>query len=80
MVTHAHFRRGGADGREPIAAPGEVQSIAANYTPSQQFWGKVTSKRPAKFTKADLELTAFRLGVKPAALRQAIEAGVVPHG
>lgn len=80
MVTHAHFRRGGADGREPLAAPGEVTSIAAAFTPAQQFWGKVTSKRPAKFSKADLELTAFRLGVKPAALLQAIESGVVDHG
>lgn len=79
MVTHAHFRRGGADGREPLAAPGEVTSIAVAFTPAQQFWGKVTSKRPAKFTKADIELTAFRLGVKPAALLQAIESGVV-HG
>lgn len=80
MVTHAHFRRGGADGREPIAAPGEVTSIAASFTPSQQYWGKVTSKRPAKLSKADLELTAFRLGVKPASLREAIESGVVHHG
>jgi hypothetical protein len=77
VVTHAHFRRGGADGREPIAAPGDVASIASSFTPAQQFWGKVTSKRPAKHSKADLELTAFRLGVKVAALREAIETGVL---
>lgn len=77
MIAHAHFRRGGADGREPIAAPADITSIAAGYTPAQQFWGKVTSKRPPKHSRADLELTAFRMGVKPAALAQAIQAGLV---
>jgi len=77
VVTHAHFRRGGADGREPIAAPGDVASIASSFTPAQQCWGKVTSKRPAKHSKADIELAAFRAGVKPAALLQAINAGIV---
>jgi hypothetical protein len=77
VIAHAHFRRGGADGREPIAAPGDITSIAARYTPQQQFWGKVTSKRPAKHSKADIELAAFRAGVKPAALLQAINAGLV---
>lgn len=80
MIAHAHFRRGGADGREPIAAPGEVTSLASTFTPAQQFWGKVTSKRPEPFSKADLELTAFWLGVKPAALLRAIACGVVRHG
>jgi hypothetical protein len=80
VIAHAHFRRGGADGREPIAAPGDITSLAANYTPQQQFWGAVTSKRPAKFSKADIELTAFRLGVKPAALLQALASGVLRHG
>jgi hypothetical protein len=37
----------------------------------------VTSKRPAKHSKADIELAAFRAGVKPAALLQAINAGLV---
>lgn len=77
MIASAHFRRGGRDGREPIAAPGEVVSIAKSYTPSQQFWGKVTSKRPPKLSRSDLELTAFRLGVSVDAARRAIEMGLL---
>lgn len=77
MIAHAHFRRGGEHGREPLAAPGDVQSLAKDYTPTQQFWGKVTSKRPARLSPADLELQAFRLGVKPATLKTAIESGAL---
>lgn len=77
MIASAHFRRGGADGREPIAAPGEVVSIAKTYTPSQQFWGKLTSKRPAPLSLADLELTAFRLGCTVQAAKRAIEMGLL---
>lgn len=77
MIASAHFRRGGPDGREPIAAPGDIASLAANYTPAQQFWGKVTSKRPAPMSLADLELTAFRLGCTVQAAKRAIEMGLV---
>ena len=77
MIAHAHFRRGGEHGREPLAAPGDVQSLAKDYTPSQAFWGKVTSKRPERLSPEDLALQAFRLGVKPATLRSAIESGAL---
>lgn len=77
MIAAAHFRRGGADGREPIAAPGDITSIAAHYTPQQQYWGKVTSKRPQRLSRADLELVAFRLGCNLATARRAIELGLV---
>jgi hypothetical protein len=77
VIAASHFRRGGADGREPIAAPDEILSIAKNYTPSQQYWGKFTSRPPKRLSKADIALTAFRLGVKPAALRRAIELGMI---
>lgn len=77
MIASAHFRRGGRDGREPIAAPGEVVSIAQSYTPTQQYWGKVTSKRPPKLSRSDLELTAFRLGCTVEAARLAIEMGLL---
>jgi hypothetical protein len=60
-----------------MAAPGEVTSLAANYTPQQSCWGKVTSKRPEPMSKGDIELAAFRLGIKPAALLAALRAGVV---
>jgi hypothetical protein len=77
VIAASHFRRGGADGREPLAAPEEILSIAKNYTPSQQYWGKFTSRPPRRLSKADIALTAFRLGVKPAALRRAIELGMI---
>jgi len=44
-----------------MAAPGEVTSLAANYTPQQSYWGKVTSQRPEPMSKGDIELAAFRL-------------------
>ena len=77
MVAAAHWRRGGADGRESIAAPGEIVSIATTYTPSQQFWGKVTSRPPKRLSKADLELVAFRLGCSIQSARRAVEMGLV---
>lgn len=77
MIAASHFRRGGADGREPLAAPEEILSIAKNYTPSQQYWGKFTSRPPKRLSKADIALQAFRLGVKPSALRRAIELGMI---
>lgn len=75
MIADAHWRRGAGD-REAIAPPGVCVSIAKNLTTTQQFWGKVTSRKPAANTKAALELAAFRLGVKPATLSKAIEMGV----
>jgi hypothetical protein len=76
MIAAAHFRRGAGD-REQIAAPGESPSFAANYTPSQQAWGKLTSRQPDPASRAALELAAFRLGVKPASLVQAIKVGLL---
>jgi hypothetical protein len=52
-------------------------SLAQHYTPQQQYWGKVTSKRPAKHSRADLELIAFRLGCTVEAARRAIEMGIL---
>jgi hypothetical protein len=76
VIAHAHFRRGGENGREPIAGPGDVQSIAKGYTPSQGYWGKVTSKRPPPLSRADLELAAFRLGCSVQTARHAILSGL----
>lgn len=80
MIASAHFRRARSVGREPLAAPGEITSLAASFTPQQSYWGKVTSKRPNPGSKADIELAAFRLGVKPAALLEAIRTGVIGGG
>jgi hypothetical protein len=77
MIAAAHFRRGGADGREPLAAFGDIVSLAANYTATPQHWGKVTSRPPKRLSKADLELVAFRLGCSVDAARQAIRMGLV---
>lgn len=77
MIAAAHWRRGGPDGREPIAAAGEVLSLAKNLTNTQQYWGKVTSKRPPRASRADLELIAFRLGCSVDAARRAVEMGLV---
>lgn len=77
MIAAAHWRRGGPDGREPIAAAGEVLSLAKNLTKSQEYWGKVTSKRPARASRADLELIAFRLGCSIDAARRAMELGLI---
>lgn len=76
MIAPAHFRRGGSDGREALAAPGDLTSLAAKFTVSQAYWGKVTSKRPEPYSKGDIELAAFRLGVKPDTLRRALAMGV----
>lgn len=77
MIASAHFRCGGSTGREPIAAPGEITSLAAKYTVQQAYWGKITSQRPEPMSKADIDLMAFRLGIKPASLRALIKTGMV---
>lgn len=73
MIAHYRHRQGQ---REAIAAPGEVASLSAVYTPTQETWGKLTSKRPPRLSPADIALAAFRLGVKPEAARKAIEMGL----
>jgi hypothetical protein len=75
VIQAAHWRRGGADGRESIAAAGEVVSLAASFTPKPQHWGKITS-RPQP-TRADIELLAFRLGVSVSAAKQALDMGLL---
>lgn len=77
MIAQAHWRRGGPEGREPVAPAGDVLSLAKTYTAQQQYWGKLTSKRPARASRADLELIAFRLGCTVDAARKALELGLV---
>jgi hypothetical protein len=77
VIAAAHWRRGGPDGREPIAAAGEVVSLAKNYTKSQEYWGKVTSSRPAPLTASHVQLVAFRLGCSFDTARRAILMGLV---
>lgn len=77
MIAAAHWRRGGPDGREPIAAAGDVVSMVTGYTPTQQHWGKLTSKRPPKVAHADLELIAYQLGCSVAAAKRALDYGLI---
>ena len=77
MIAHYRHRSGQ---REAIAAPGDAPGLSTAYTPSQQTWGKLTSRRPAPLSRADIALLAFRTGVKPAVLRRAIEMGLFRDG
>ena len=77
MIAHYRHQSGH---REAIAAPGDATSIAAAYTATQQTWGKLTSRRPAPLSRADIALLAFKTGVKPAVIRRAIELGVFRDG
>ncbi len=70
-----HWRRGGADGREAIAAAGESQSAVSNYTASHNCWGKITS-RP-RLTRSDLEYLAWKLGCTVEAVKRAIAEGLL---
>lgn len=77
MIAVAHWRRGGADGREPIASASDSASIAKCYTPSQQYWGTITSKPRQPVSRRDLEVIAFRLGCTLDAARRAVDMGLV---
>jgi len=74
VIQAAHWRRGGADGRESIAAAGEVVSLAASFHARPQTWGKITSRRP--LNQRELEYRAFRMGCTVSALREAIARGL----
>jgi len=71
----AHYRHRSGQ-REAIPSPSDALSLAAVYTPTQQTWGKLTSKKPARLSPEDIALAAFRLGVTPSVARQAIEMGL----
>lgn len=73
MIAHYRHRSGH---REAIAAPGDAAALSAVYTPTQQTWGKLTSRPPQRLSPADIALAAFRLGVKPEVARRAIELGL----
>jgi hypothetical protein len=74
VIQVAHWRRVRADGRESIAAAGEVVSLSASFQPRPQTWGKITSRRPVD--QRELEYQAFRLGCTVSALRESIARGL----
>lgn len=71
----SNWRRGGADGREAIAAAGDKKSAVSDYTPPRQCWGKITS-RP-QLSQRDLEYLAWKLGCTVEAVKRAIAQGLL---
>jgi hypothetical protein len=53
----AHYRHRSGQ-REAIPSPSDAVSLAAVYTPTQQTWGKLTSKKPARLSPEDIALAA----------------------
>lgn len=72
----SHWRNAGGE-REPVTAAGEVQSIVNSYAASSQHWGKITSKRPRRYTREELESMAYRVGCSVEALKRAIDLGLL---
>lgn len=73
MIARPTHWRATNDGRESVAGPGDhgsLQGLAVNGATT----GKITSRR---YTRDDLELIAFRLGVTVAAVKQAISLGLL---
>jgi hypothetical protein len=77
VIQASHWRRGGPDGREPIASSSDIVSLAAYCKPRPQAWGKVTSHRP--LDRRELEFLAWKMGCTVQALQHAISMGLF-HG
>lgn len=75
MIARWSHWRNSADRRDPVAAPGDAQSIATSYIAPRQHWGKITS-RP-QITRDRLEAVAYELGCTVEAARKAIEQGLI---
>lgn len=76
IARWSHWRNCGDARREPVAAAGEVKSIAKAYLPPAQSWGKITSTRPRRYTREELEVMAFRVGCSVSALQRALDLGL----
>lgn len=77
IARWSHWRNSGDARREPVAAVGECQSIAKTYLPPAQHWGKITSTRPRRYTREELESIAYRVGCSVEALKRAIDMGLL---
>ena len=77
MISYwSHWRS--CDGeREPVPAPGQITSIANSYLAPAEHWGKITSKRPRRYTREELESMAYRVGCSVEALKRAIDLGLL---
>lgn len=73
----SHWRNSGDANREAVAAADEIKSIAKTYTEPHQHWGKITSKRPRRYTREEIESMAYRVGCSVEALKRAIDLGLL---
>lgn len=75
MIARGSFRNGGGR-RDALPSSGDLSPLANAHTPSQTYWGKITSKRPDD-DQRNLELIAYQLGLSVRQLQQAIRLGVI---
>jgi hypothetical protein len=76
MISRPTHWRTGPNGRESVAAAGEVVSLERLLVAGEKS-GRITS-RPER-TDAEIELIAFRLGMTVAEVRRAIARGHTEH-
>jgi len=72
MISRPTHWRAGPNGRESVAAAGEVVSLERLLTAGEKS-GRITS-RPER-TDREIEVIAFRLGMTVAEVRRAIARG-----
>lgn len=73
MIARPTHWRATADGRESVAGPGESSSLERLVRRGDTS-GSITSRR---YTREDIELLAYRLGVTVSAVRRAIDLGLL---
>jgi hypothetical protein len=74
IARPTHWRHGGG-GRESLPPSGSALPLA-NRVSTTETWGKITS-RPA-YTPAQIELIAYQIGETVAAVKRAIDLGLIP--
>jgi hypothetical protein len=75
MISQWSHWKNGTDGRKPVAATSDSDSIAKSYKAPQQHWGKITS-RPQR-SRAELEAIAYQMGWTVEQVKRAIALGVL---
>jgi hypothetical protein len=75
MISQWSHWKNGADGRKPVAAASDSDSIAKSYNAPPQHWGKITS-RPQR-TRSELEAIAYQMGWTVEQVKRAIALGVL---
>jgi len=75
MIERPSHWRHGSGGRESIPPSGSSLPLG-NRVSTTDTWGKITS-RPA-YTQRDIELIAYQIGQTVAAVKRAIDLGLIP--